>query len=230
MELTPHCRRHGGESTTPAGRGQQGFTLIEVLVSIAILAIIFGSVAAAVQAGVRALGAGGAGSRLTGSHDLIAFEQQLGADIARADCLATPGQSTPSSGGSCSVSSFPAKCGSSFLLCVAWYSPSTVLTTPTCHTITYWQQSAGAPIMRSDLSPPPSSQQVTTGGFAVTVSWTPHGASGGAYTWVSEVSVAVDQTGTPGAPAVNPAKTTFVVVPLSTDPVSTSLLTRDESC
>ena len=210
-------------------RGERGFTLIEVLVSIAILAIIFGSVAAAVQAGVRALGAGGAGARLTGSHDVIALEQQLGADIARADCIATPSQSTPSAGSSCSVSGFPTTCGTNFLLCIAWYAPSTVLTTPTCHTITYWQQSAGAPIMRADQATG-SSQRVTTGGLMLTTTWTTQGVSGGAYTWASKVSVTADQSGTLGAPTVNPAKTTFVVVPLSADPVSTSVLTKDESC
>ena len=67
-----------------------GFTLIEAVIAMAVLVIVVVAVAAAVGVGVRTVGAGGAGDLLAGDHDLIALEQSLGRDIARAECVYDP--------------------------------------------------------------------------------------------------------------------------------------------
>ena len=64
-------------------RSQRGFTLIEVLVSLAILTVIGGVVGAASSVELKALGVGGAGDRLAGAHDQEVFEQ-LSAKTSRA--------------------------------------------------------------------------------------------------------------------------------------------------
>src|SRR3989442_10311735 len=73
---------------------QSGFTLVELLVSVIILALIGVSIAAAFTVGFHVLGNRGDQVALAGSNDVLALEQQLGRDIARADCLAASGQTT----------------------------------------------------------------------------------------------------------------------------------------
>lgn len=67
--------------------GERGFTLIELLISMGLLGIVAGAVAAAFGVGVRALAPGGSQARLSGAHDLSFLEQLLGKDGARASCL-----------------------------------------------------------------------------------------------------------------------------------------------
>jgi hypothetical protein len=68
----------------------EGFTLIEALIATSVLVLVVVAVAAAFGAGVRTVGAGGAGDLLAGDHDLISLEQSLGRDMARAECVYSP--------------------------------------------------------------------------------------------------------------------------------------------
>jgi hypothetical protein len=68
-------------------------TLIEVIVSVAILAIIGGVVATAFAVGLKVVAPGGAQSRLANAHDFMVLEQQLGKDAARASCIQVQGDS-----------------------------------------------------------------------------------------------------------------------------------------
>jgi Prokaryotic N-terminal methylation motif len=68
----------------------RGFTLVEALIATSILVLVVVAVAAAFGAGVRTVGAGGAGDLLAGDHDLITLEQSLGRDMARAECVYSP--------------------------------------------------------------------------------------------------------------------------------------------
>lgn len=70
---------------------EQGFTLIEVIVSIAILAVIGGAIAAIFSVGLATLRPGGPQTRLLGAHDLMVLEQKLGQDGARAACIQVHG-------------------------------------------------------------------------------------------------------------------------------------------
>lgn len=73
---------------------QAGFTLIEILVSIAILAVIAGAIAGAFAITFKALAPGSAKDRFASSNDLSVLEQMLGRDGARAACITAPDLST----------------------------------------------------------------------------------------------------------------------------------------
>lgn len=73
---------------------QTGFTLIEILVSLAILAVIAGAIAGAFAITFKALAPGSAKDRIASSNDLSVLEQMLGRDGARAACVTAPDMST----------------------------------------------------------------------------------------------------------------------------------------
>jgi hypothetical protein len=197
-------------------------TLIELLVTMTILATIVGSIGGAFAIGFRVLGPGSAPAQLTGNNDLIAFEQQIGADINRAVCLASPGPpaqtAIPTGGCKNSIQNSPSTCGAPFssanptgyLLCLAWYVPGSA-----CHTITYSQMTASGVILRADSSGP--SSRIGTGGLSLAATWTPTATTTNAYQWALQVKVAVTQQ---GKAVVTPEKTTFYLAPLVTDPLS----------
>lgn len=219
-------------------RSESGLTLVELLVSIVVLTIIAGSIGGAFSIGIRVLGAGGSQQRLSGSQDLLSFEQQIGADVARAQCLASPSappaglggpQSIPwaqaTSTGGCPLTvqrSGSSTCApSNYLLCLAWFVPG-----GGCHTVTYWQTTVGGTVTRRDATTTgtTSSSQITTSGLVVTATWptptTSTTSDTAPYYWVSQVNVTVTQQGAAGAPNVAPANTTFHLVPLVVDPMS----------
>jgi prepilin-type N-terminal cleavage/methylation domain-containing protein len=225
MELNlPGARRHQVPmSRTPRRRrGQHGFTVTELLVSIAILGAIGASMAGAFAIGFRTLGPGGAQAKLTGSNDLIAFEQQIGADVARAVCLAAPTQtSIPTTGCTASIGKSPSTCGtvSSYLLCLAWYVPGTT----TCHTVTYAQQAGTGVVLRRDLNDTTNASSTTrvgTGSLNLAASWTPSPTTNNAYKWTSRVAIVTAQVNNRIRLPQKPASTTFYLVPLAADPVS----------
>lgn len=227
MELTV---RLWGRPTRRVRRGNEaGFTLTEVLVSIAVLALIGGAIAGALAIGIRTLQPGGALARLNGSHDLLIFEQKLGADVARADCLATAGASAPVPTGGCAVFlTKTASCtASGDVLCIGWYVPGST----TCNVVIYSSDSGGN-ILRSDLSAA-TEQHVSTGPLKVTASWTTSPVQpSNAYQWTdsSGVVVSVTQVGATGAPVVDPSSATFHAIPRTVDPLSAALPTGAVPC
>jgi hypothetical protein len=199
---------------------------------MAILATIAGSLAGAFSIGLRILSPTGAQAELIGNHDLLAFEQQIGADVARADCLRSPAVSTPqwipTGGCTGSVGETPSTCSpAGYFLCLAWYIPGST----TCHTVTYWRRSDGTGIIeRSDLFAG-TTARIATGGLQVTASWTPTPTSNNGYKWTNQVKVVVTQATISGAPAaVNPPSTTFYLVPLAADPLSPVLPGSSSAC
>lgn len=189
-------------------------TLIELLVTMTILATIVGSIGGAFAIGFRVLGPGRAPAQLTGNNDLIAFEQQIGADVNRAVCLAAPGEKTipltPPSTPDCRASTLAA-CLSGYLLCLAWYVPGSAI----CHVVTYSQIATPGVMFRTDSKD--GASRVSTGGLSVTATWTPTATTTNAYQWALQVKVAVTQQ---GKAVVTPEKTTFYLAPLVTDPLS----------
>jgi prepilin-type N-terminal cleavage/methylation domain-containing protein len=232
MELTPvlsHARRDSGPRRGRL-RHQLGMTLIELLVTMTILATITGSIAGAFAIGFHVLNPGAAPAKLTGNNDLIAFEQQIGADINQAVCLASPGPpgssaQTPIPTGGCtnSVQKNPSTCGAPFstanptgyLLCLAWYVPGST----TCHTVTYSQMASSGVILRTDTPTglTGTSARLGTGGLSLAATWTPTATTTNAYQWTLQVKVAVTQQ---GANVVTPEATTFYLAPLVADPLS----------
>jgi prepilin-type N-terminal cleavage/methylation domain-containing protein len=212
---------------------QLGMTLMELLVTMTILATIVGSIAGAFAIGFHVLNPGGAPARLTGNNDLIAFEQQIGADVNRAVCLASAGPPTqtsiPSGGCTKSVRKSPSTCGAPFSganpagyrLCLAWF----VAGSATCHTVTYSQMPSSGVILRSDSSG--TSSRVGTGGLLLAATWTALATTTNAYMWTNQVVVTVTQQ---GARVVTPQTTTFYLAPLVADPLSPAVPGASTPC
>lgn len=80
-----------------AHTAESGLTLIEVIVSLVILAIVTGAVAGVFFVSFKAVAPSGPQARLFGAHDLTILEQSLGRDAARAACIdvSTGGGSNP---------------------------------------------------------------------------------------------------------------------------------------
>jgi prepilin-type N-terminal cleavage/methylation domain-containing protein len=122
-------------------RVERGFTLIETLVSVAILSIIGGAVGITFSVGIRALGAGGPGDRSIGAHDFSTLEQQLGQDGARASCIKVTsdatvyGRNANITPNPCNASTGYGKVGacSSAAICFAW----PVVSDSSCHVAVY---------------------------------------------------------------------------------------------
>jgi prepilin-type N-terminal cleavage/methylation domain-containing protein len=225
MGLTP-SRRPGRRAYRPQRirhSRQLGMTLMELLVTMTILATIVGSIAGAFAIGFHILNPANAPARLTGNNDLIAFEQVIGADVNRAVCLASSGPpaqtAIPTGGCTNSVQKNPSTCGSPFssgnptgyLLCLAWYVPGTT----TCDTVTYAQMAGSGVILRSDSAG--NSSRVGTGGLLLSAAWTAAPTTTNAYQWTSQVVVTLTQQ---GARVAKPQTTTIYLEPLVADPLS----------
>lgn len=200
-----------------------GLTLIELVVSLAILTIIGFSLAIGLDIGIRTYGAGGAGDRTQAARDVVAFEQDFGEDVGRAVCLVTP--TSAASLGSCSHSfSTPASCiGTPAYICVAFAVPTSP-TSYVCHQVTYAFRSTPKPsgVIRTEVAGGVSStthvtvEPVTIAGGTVTFQTafiTEAAAAGGGYTWVTGVGI-------PGLSASNPGLANPVVTPLTFHPFS----------
>lgn len=208
-------------------RGERGVTLIELLVSLAILALIGVSISGAFAVGFRLLGTGGAQAQLTGNSDVMALEQQLGRDINRAVCLAAPSQtSIPQPGCGSSVNRSPSTCGSaSYVLCLAWYQPGAT----DCHTVVYKQAPGNTNLIRSDTDAgagTTTQAQISAGDYTPQATWsattTAASATGApaSYKWTYKVTVAFTQV---GPRLLHPVTASIQLAPLSMDPVSPSL-------
>jgi prepilin-type N-terminal cleavage/methylation domain-containing protein len=210
-------------------RGENGLTLIELLVALAIMGLIATSIAGAFLIGLHVVGTRGDQVSLKGNNDLLAFEQQLGKDIARADCLRASGappagfgqQPIPTSSGGtvgCQSSVYrspTSTCQTGYLVCLAWYAPGTLI----CDTVTYSEGSGF--IVRTD-SVTGTQQRVSTGDLHVAAGWsTVTTPAPGHNTWTNLVVVQVDQlVSVTGIPSSKLASTTFRTVPRSDDPLA----------
>lgn len=208
-------------------QGEAGVTLIELVVSMAILALIGASIAGAFAIGFRTVGTGQSPAKLTGSNDVLAFEQQIGRDINRAVCLSAPSQTAIPTGGCLSSVSKPAgsTCGpaGTYLLCLAWYQGGS----PTCHTVTFKQAAGQTNILRTDLNSTTqvtSETRISTGDYNVTATWSPAVTTTapngglGTYKWTRSVIIGLTQQGSRIASPI--AVANFDLTPLAADPLS----------
>lgn len=209
-------------------RGEAGLTLIEVLVSIIILSIIAGALAAIFSVGLKAVAPNGPQARLLGAHDLTVLEQDLGQDGARAACIKVSGTAY----GSCSHG-FAAVTCSSTSLCFGWPRQEQPGQPWSCHVAVYatgasvsatrveYLVSGGTPTQISSV--PLARDQpvdVIVGAVATT---TPVGE---AYPWVRSLTVTVRASGIASGPSQ-----TLALQPVATDPAGpTSVINGSTPC
>ena len=206
----------------PRRPGERGLTVIELLVTLSILALIGGAVAVSLSIGIRTLGNGGASDRIAGTHDLSSFEQQLGGDIAHAACISKSPASSANSLGTCTtlLGGTPAACGSAStsFLCVAW----PVWTAGTCHTAVYSQ--SGGVVTRAEFSGASrlTTIHVSTDSVTATANLTTTPSpSNPSKNWVSLVSVTVTSLAIPAAKS--PPSGTFRLHPVAMDPTTATV-------
>ncbi len=97
--------------------GERGFTLVEVLVSLAILSIVGTVLGVVFSIGMRTLLFPGASQdRLGAASYAIAIEQPLTEDVQRASCIQLP---SDQDGGTCDAGTFQGLC-SAGSLCIGW--------------------------------------------------------------------------------------------------------------
>lgn len=191
--------------------GEAGLTLIEVLVSIIILSIIAGAIAAIFQIGLKVVAPNGPQARLLAAHDLTILEQDLGQDGARAACIKVGGTAY----GSCSHGFAAVTCGSGSL-CFGWPQ----LSDGSCHVAVYasgtgisatrteYSVSGGVPAQINSV--PLAREQHVDVSVGAVVTMIPPGQT---YTWVRSVTVTVTGSGIANGPS-----RTLSLQPVATDP------------
>lgn len=198
-----------------AHEGERGLTLVEMLISIAILAVIGGVIASAFSVSLALTVPGGPETRLLGANDLMELEQALGQDGARAACIQVPGGTMY---GSCTPGKFGAVGCPSSHLCFGWPQVSD----SSCHVADYTvgastvatrtEYKAGS---ASPLTSGPLARQVPASisiGAIVPVNF-----AGESLPWVRSMAITVAGTGVTRGPSQ-----TLVIHPIATDPGSAS--------
>ncbi|MGO8685957.1 MAG: type II secretion system protein J [Candidatus Dormibacteria bacterium] len=236
----------------PRRRGQDGFTLIEVLVSVAILTIIGGVFGGVFGVGYKTLGPQGSGARLAASSDLMSFEQLLSRDVSQASCVYIPRTASSPSGpygpyGSCSQLFLTAgartECSGPLtwngvegvpILCVAWTQVSADPSGDSCQVAVYGLVTSTNQFHREEYAihantPTDfdfeSGQPVTASSqpaLSVILS-APATTSGG--TWITSLPVTVT---TPSLS--NPPTGSFILRPLVQDPAALASATGYPQC
>jgi prepilin-type N-terminal cleavage/methylation domain-containing protein len=206
-----HLMRH------PRHQRECGFTLIEVIVSMAILAIIGGAVAAIFSVGLEVLRPGGPQTRLLGSHDLMVLEQTLGKDGARAACVHTPASDKPY--GSCAngFAKLPDRDCPDADLCFGWPQ----ISDSSCHVAVY-AIGSNTTALRTEYAVS-SSGSVSTVAASVLAREAAVNIQVGAvvavtlpgetYSWVRTIPVSITTVGVTKGPSE-----TLVLHPIATDP------------
>jgi hypothetical protein len=214
-------------------------TLIELLVSIAILAVIGGVISVVFDAGIKALGTGGASARITGVHDISVVEQQLGADVTRASCISTAPFLSATRYGRCGnaipgppvPASAPFNCssGSPAYLCVAWPTLLNSSSSASCHLAIYTFNEPGSALLntltrreyvRASSGGAWTASATTRTSFGPVLAPTASPAIGtvaNGYSWPGQIQVSVTST----AVKLSQPGGTYVFHPLADDPAAT---------
>jgi prepilin-type N-terminal cleavage/methylation domain-containing protein len=194
---------------------ERGFTLIEAVVSIAILSIVAGTMATVFSVGFHVVAAGGPKDRMTGAHDFMVLEQALGKDAARAACFQVQGTVYGQTSSTCSSSSAYGQVSgcSSALLCIGWPDVGE----SSCHVAVY-VQSAG--IVRRTESRVSGGGVVSVGSGRLTEDTViitlsnPQTTAPSGYRWLRSLPITVTATGV----TAGQFSQTLTLHPVATDP------------
>jgi prepilin-type N-terminal cleavage/methylation domain-containing protein len=226
---------------------EHGFTLIEMLVSLALLALIAGVLATVYTVALRALAPGGPTDRLAGANDFMVLEQVLGRDGSRAGCVQVQGgtvygqtaSTCTTTGATTGFGKVKALC-STAVLCFAW--PQDSGTSWTCHVAVYMTAgtspkvtvkrteysvalgaNSAAPFATVSLTTDPVNFQVPPQSGSLQTATAP-----GGYPWVRSLPIKITATGVSNGQFAQ----TLALHPLATDPDGTSsaITTQGSPC
>lgn len=215
----------------PARRDlERGFTLIEAVVSMSVLALIAAALGAVYTVALRTIGSGAQSActasggcpsnRLAAAHDVSVFEQLLGQDGARAACIWVPSLGATKYG-SCSAGFGKVTQCSSAAVCFGWPQVST----SACHVAVYSTTGTGTALVvkRTEYAVPVSTgvsaaffaTPVTAGTVAVAFPSASFKATldPDGHMWVRTITAQITPTG-----ITNGQAQTIALHPLSTDP------------
>ena len=211
----------------PAHRHEHGMTMIELVVSMAIMVVLVASLSAAVSIGYQVLGSGGTGARVLAATDVSAVQSAAATDVGRAACIVTPNVAGGPYGACTKTNATQSDCVSAVaavpFLCVGWPD----LTSATCRVAVYqYRQATNATpnqIWRLEYSGTTLSSQrhltgtndgkdpVTVPTPSVTTVTTPYTS----LTWVKSLKITLSSAVTT---LKNPPSDTLTMVPLVADP------------
>jgi prepilin-type N-terminal cleavage/methylation domain-containing protein len=211
-------------------RHERGFTLIEIVVSMSVLAIMAGAIMGAYTLALRTIAtnsqstcsvsAGCPTDRLAAAHDVSVFEQQLGQDGARAACILVPSLGATKYG-SCSAGFGKVTSCSSAVACFGWPQVSD----SSCHVALYSATGTGTrlSVTRAEYAVPVSTgiakrvfaTPLTIGTVGLTFPSSGFNAPSDpdGHSWVRVVTARVTPTA-----ITNGQSQTIAIHPLSTDP------------
>ncbi|HYA00998.1 MAG TPA: prepilin-type N-terminal cleavage/methylation domain-containing protein [Candidatus Binatia bacterium] len=208
--MTPRVVRRGRE---------RGFTLVETLVSLILLALIGTVIGVVFSAGFSSLLAPAASeTRLVATSDALSLGQLVPEDAHRATCIDVPAaSSSPGPYGTCSPAFLSECSGPGLIACFEWYD------TPAgqCATAVYSQPTPSPGIERSQwvggllkAATPVTAYQVSLASTLL-----PPPSPPNSIPWfgqVQQLTFAVD--GLPGSPLSDPPTVTITLQPLATLP------------
>jgi prepilin-type N-terminal cleavage/methylation domain-containing protein len=207
----------GGRQVRSLRRDEHGMTLIELLVSVALLALLTGAVAAAVSIGYRTFGPGGVTDRQQVATDVSVVQKSIATDIDRASCVVIPHSPAALVYGGCDGSYVQSDCTAA-VLCVGW--PDFTSGVASCRVAVY--QSVSSQVWRQDFIKTAAQTRAHLGGnpqgtSPLTVSAAAIPTVAGS--WVKAVAVTITSGNTK---LKNPPGGTYSPAPVVSDPKAVS--------
>lgn len=126
--------------------GERGFTLIELIVTMAISTLVAGALAGGFAAASSALRPGGVADHLAGANDEMVFEQVLSRDVSRASCVEIAGANNIGGCPPVFANATVATACAAARLCVAW----PLLADSACHIAAYTQPVSPGVVHRTE--------------------------------------------------------------------------------